>query len=76
MSGIVIVSPLIFPCFTTLSGGEGKFAPNVTLLTLEMLQAAALKEDVVLILHQDRKDHRLMSYINKIENLTLAEQEV
>lgn len=47
----------------------------MTLLTLEILQAAALKEDVVLILHQDRKDHRLMSYINKIENLTLAEQE-
>lgn len=40
-----------------------------------MLQAAALKEDVVLILHQDRKDHRLMSYINRIESLTLAEQE-
>ncbi|KAI2796903.1 Desumoylating isopeptidase 1 [Blomia tropicalis] len=58
-----------------LSGGDGKFAPNVTLLTLELLQAAALKEDVVLILHQDRKDHRLMSYINRIENLTLAEQE-
>lgn len=45
------------------------------MLTLELLQAAALKEDVVLILHQDRKDHRLMSYINRIENLTLAEQE-
>ncbi|XP_017493006.1 PREDICTED: uncharacterized protein LOC108381110 [Rhagoletis zephyria] len=58
-----------------LSGGDGKFAPNVTLLTLEVLQAAALKEDVVLILHQDRKDHRLMSYINRIESLTLAEQE-
>ncbi|KAI7688271.1 hypothetical protein SSS_08350, partial [Sarcoptes scabiei] len=58
-----------------LNGGDGKFAPNVTLLTLEVLQAASLKEDVVLILHQDRKDHRIMSYINKIENLTLAEQE-
>ncbi|KAH9501898.1 uncharacterized protein LOC124497125 isoform X2 [Dermatophagoides farinae] len=58
-----------------LNGGDGKFAPNVTLLTLEVLQAASLKEDVVLILHQDRKDHRIMSYINRIENLTLAEQE-
>ena len=47
----------------------------MTLLTLEVLQAAALKDDVVLILHQDRKDHRLTSYINRIESLTLAEQE-
>jgi hypothetical protein len=58
-----------------LSGGEGKFAPNVPLLTLQALQAAALKDDFVLVLHQDRKDHRLMSYINKIESHTLAEQE-
>ena len=61
--------------YLLFSGGDGKFAPNVTLLTLEVLQAAALKDDVVLILHQDRKDHRLMSYINRIESLTLAEQE-
>ena len=58
-----------------LSGGDGKFAPNVPLLVIEVLQAAALKDDFVLILHQDRKEHQLMSYINKIENLTLAEQE-
>lgn len=58
-----------------LSGGEGKFAPNVPLLVLEVLQSAALKDDIVLVLHQDRKDHRIMSYINKIESLTLAEQE-
>ncbi|XP_054155325.1 uncharacterized protein LOC128953828 [Oppia nitens] len=58
-----------------LSGGDGKFAPNVALLVLEVLQSAALKDDIVLVLHQDRKDHRLMSYINKIESLTLAEQE-
>ncbi|RWS08794.1 uncharacterized protein B4U79_01416 [Dinothrombium tinctorium] len=56
-------------------GSNGKFAPNVPLLTLQVLQAAALKDDFVLVLHQDRKDHRLMSYINRVENLTLAEQE-
>ncbi len=58
-----------------ISGGEGQFAPNVPLLVLEVLQAAALKDDIVLVLHQDRKDHRIMSYINRIESLTLAEQE-
>lgn len=58
-----------------LNGEEGKYAPNVPLLTLQALQAAALKDDFVLVLHQDRKDHRLMSYINRIETLTLAEQE-
>ena len=58
-----------------ISGGDGKFAPNVPLLVLEVLQSAALKDDIVLVLHQDRKDHRIMSYINRIESLTLAEQE-
>ena len=57
------------------SGGDGKFAPNVPLLVLEVLQSAALKDDIVLVLHQDRKEHRIMSYINRIESLTLAEQE-
>ncbi|XP_015793237.1 uncharacterized protein LOC107369774 isoform X2 [Tetranychus urticae] len=58
-----------------LSGEDGKFPPNVPLLTLEILQSAALKDDFVLALHGDRKNHRLMSYIYKIESLTLAEQE-
>lgn len=59
-----------------LSNDEsGKFAPNVSLLMLQALEAAALKEDFVLILHQDRTNRRLMTYINKIESLTLAEQE-
>ncbi|RWS25042.1 hypothetical protein B4U80_04571 [Leptotrombidium deliense] len=56
-------------------GSSGKFAPNVPLLTLQVLQASSLKDDFVLVLHTDRKDHRLMSYINRVENLTLAEQE-
>ncbi|XP_074602573.1 uncharacterized protein LOC141856204 isoform X2 [Brevipalpus obovatus] len=58
-----------------LNGEDGKFPPNVPLLTLEILQTAALKDDFVLALHGDRKNHRLMSYIYKIESLTLAEQE-
>ena len=39
------------------------------------ISASALKDDFVLILHQDRKEHRIMSYINLMEQLTLAEQE-
>lgn len=54
---------------------SGKFGPNVPLLMLEVLQASALKDDFVLVLHCDRKDRKLMSYINKIEDHTLAEQE-
>jgi hypothetical protein len=58
-----------------LTEGEGKFPPNVPLLMLQALQAAALQEDFVLVLHCDRKDRKLMSYVNKIESHTLAEQE-
>lgn len=54
---------------------DKNFCPNISLFTLEVLQAAALKDDFVLVLHQDRKNHRIMSYINTIEYLTLAEQE-
>lgn len=58
-----------------LTEGDGKFPPNVPLLMLQALQAAALQEDFVLVLHCDRKDRQLMSYVNKIESHTLAEQE-
>ncbi|KAG9511215.1 hypothetical protein GZH46_00219, partial [Fragariocoptes setiger] len=58
-----------------LANDGNRFAPNVPLLTLQLLQAASLKDDFVLILHQDRKEHRLMTYINAMEHLTLAEQE-
>lgn len=58
-----------------LTEGDGKFPPNVPLLMLQALQAAALQEDFVLVLHCDRKDRKLMSYVNKIESHTLAEQE-
>lgn len=58
-----------------LTQSDGRFAPNVPLLMLQGLQAAALKEDFVLVLHCDRKDRQLMSYVNRIEAHTLAEQE-
>jgi len=61
--------------FANFLSGDMKYPPNVPLLTLQALQASALKDDFVLVLHQDRKDHRVMSYINRIEAVTLAEQE-
>lgn len=48
---------------------------NCLILNEFLLKASALKDDFVLILHQDRKEHRIMSYINLMEHLTLAEQE-
>jgi len=58
-----------------LANKDNRYAPNVPLLTLQILRASAIKDDFVLILHQDRKEHRIMSYINLMEQLTLAEQE-
>ncbi|XP_059353046.1 uncharacterized protein LOC130697945 isoform X3 [Daphnia carinata] len=46
---------------------------RVQLLTV--LAAAALKDDVILILHQDRRDHILMNYAHNIDRLPMSEQE-
>lgn len=46
---------------------------RVQLLTV--LAAAALKDDVILILHQDRRDHVLMNYAHNIDRLPLSEQQ-
>ncbi|XP_076333621.1 uncharacterized protein LOC143237842 isoform X1 [Tachypleus tridentatus] len=54
---------------------EDTWPLEVKLSTLRMLQAAAFKDDIILLLHQDRKDHYVMRYINKIENLSGEEQE-
>lgn len=48
---------------------------SLQLTQINLIPASALKDDFVLILHQDRKEHRIMSYINLMEQLTLAEQE-
>ncbi|KAH9365262.1 hypothetical protein HPB48_015936 [Haemaphysalis longicornis] len=47
----------------------------VRLSLLRVLQAAALKEDVILFLHQDRKSHCIMSYVHRIESLPPDEQD-
>jgi hypothetical protein len=42
---------------------------------LRALAFAALKDDVILLLHQDRRDHVLMSYLLDIEKLKPEEQQ-
>jgi len=36
--------------------------PDIRVRTLNVLAAAALKDDVILLLHQDRREHVLMNY--------------
>lgn len=42
-------------------------SPETKKALLQFLQAAALKDDVILLLHMDRRDHVLMNYINDFE---------
>ena len=42
---------------------------------LNVLAAAALKDDVILLMHQDRRDHVIMNYAHNIDRLPLSEQE-
>lgn len=42
---------------------------------VRLMAAAALKDDVILLLHQDRKDHTIMNYANKVESLPPIHQE-
>lgn len=58
-----------------LDNEKDQFKDDAINLALQILQASALRDGFVLLLHQDRKDHRLMSYLNKIESLELSHQE-
>lgn len=49
--------------------------PAARLVLLRVLQAVALVKDVVLFLHQDRKNHCIMSYVYRIDKLWPAEQD-
>lgn len=42
---------------------------------IRILSVAALKDDVILLLHQDRKDHTIMNFANRIEHLPHPMQE-
>lgn len=47
---------------------------EVRVKTVNILAAAALKDDVILLLHQDRKDHVLMNYAYEIDRSSTEEQ--
>lgn len=42
---------------------------------VRIMAAAALKDDVILLLHQDRRDHTIMNYANRVESLPPQHQE-
>lgn len=48
---------------------------EVRIHVLNLLAAAALKDDVILVLHQDRKDHVLMNYAYEIDRIGVDEQQ-
>ena len=48
---------------------------EVRVRTLKVLAAAALKDDSILLLHQDRREHVLMNYAQDIDRLPLEEQQ-
>uniref|UniRef100_A0A0A9YE96 PPPDE peptidase domain-containing protein 2 n=1 Tax=Lygus hesperus TaxID=30085 RepID=A0A0A9YE96_LYGHE len=48
---------------------------GVSLRTLNVLAAAALKDDVILMLHQDRRQHIMMNYAYGVDRLPLPLQQ-
>ena len=42
---------------------------------MRLLAYGAKEDDIVLILHMDRKDHSVMSYAQSFDRLTVQEQE-
>ncbi|KAG8222528.1 hypothetical protein J437_LFUL004564 [Ladona fulva] len=47
---------------------------EVRLCILKVLAVAALKDDVILLLHQDRKEHVIMNYAHTVDRLPHDEQ--
>ncbi|XP_072378155.1 uncharacterized protein [Diabrotica undecimpunctata] len=54
---------------------DPQLSVDVRVKTVNVLAMAALKDDVILVLHQDRKDHVLMNYAFEIDRLSIQEQE-
>ncbi|VVC25465.1 Hypothetical protein CINCED_3A014084 [Cinara cedri] len=53
---------------------DGQLVSEVRETILNILAAAALKDDIILVLHQDRREHILMNYANGFDKLPLLEQ--
>lgn len=54
---------------------EPNFSPDTRVHLIRTLAYAALKDDVIIILHQDRRDHTLMNFGYDIERHTPEEQQ-
>ncbi|XP_005187967.1 uncharacterized protein LOC101890208 [Musca domestica] len=54
---------------------EQTFSPDTRIHMIRTLAYAALKDDVIIILHQDRRDHTLMNFGYDIEKHTPEEQQ-
>lgn len=53
---------------------DGQLVSEVRETILNILATAALKDDIILVLHQDRREHILMNYANGFDKLPLLEQ--
>lgn len=47
---------------------------EIPVRTLNVLACAALKDDIILLLHQDRREHILMNYAHDVDRLPLEQQ--
>ncbi|XP_050694155.1 uncharacterized protein LOC126984470 isoform X3 [Eriocheir sinensis] len=54
---------------------DGTVPDEARVHLLRLMAAAALKDDVILLLHQDRRDHTIMNYANRVESLGPHHQE-
>jgi hypothetical protein len=54
---------------------EPTISPETRVHLLRALACAALKDDIILLLHQDRRDHVLMNYAQDIDRHTPEEQQ-
>ncbi|XP_045478242.1 uncharacterized protein LOC123683323 isoform X2 [Harmonia axyridis] len=54
---------------------DAVFPVEARVRMINILAAGALKSDIILLLHQDRRDHVLMNYAFGIDRLTLDEQQ-
>lgn len=60
--------------FTGKLLNDQTFSEELRVRLLKVLAVAALKEDIILVLHQDRREHVFMNYAHNFDRLSLDEQ--
>ncbi|XKL64982.1 hypothetical protein PGB90_005068 [Kerria lacca] len=53
---------------------DQNFSPELRVRLLNVLAVAALKEDIILVLHQDRREHVFMNYAYNFDRISIDEQ--